>query len=287
MSGLRLDANILRELLQSIPARKEEDYTIMTYTQICHLPDHYQIYDEPDELQSEMGFQESTNPNRRKWAHIKNQKNSATIFICCSDDPYDKIRYPTSVEIDGHITVKGQKKAKMIKDFKYLISKERYEEIKIKREEERAIAIKDFESKIDTVDLKAHIKKWTIGYLKESGFYQLESGIINISALAESAYPDMLTQIFNWYYATQDKTWDDILNSDDQSIEIGLEYNFFYDYYPMLNRFSQIVNELSNSHLTLRPRLSDHGKLSIKYNWYLVKYAKLRCPKMDIKLKYW
>jgi hypothetical protein len=287
MSGAKLNTLILKELLQSLPNnRSESDEQRMTYTQICQLPDHYQIYDEPDELQTELGFEEFRHPNRRKWAQILNHNNITTINIYCSDDPYDKIRYPAGIDMEGHIILKGLKKLKMTKRFKHLISKERAEEIKGKRDEEHVLAIKEFESQIDTDDLKQHIKKWTSSYFKEVGFYNLDSNVLNINTLAESAYISILTQIFSWYFVTQDKTWEEVLDSNELNIEIGLEYNFFYDYYPMFNKFGEVVSELSNNRLSLKPRHTPHGKISIKYNWYLVKYAKLRCPKMNIKLNY-
>lgn len=287
MSGNKLNALLLKQLLQSLPDQGETpEYKLMNYNQICQLPDHHQIHDEPDELQTELGFDEFRHPNRRKWAHIIDKNNATNIYICCSEDPYDKIRYPQSAKIEGHITLKGIKRHKLLKKFKHYISKERADEVKTKRDEEHVLAIKEFESQIDTDDLKRHIKKWTKGYFTEVGFYNSDSSVLNIDALADSAYISILTQVFSWYYVTQGKSWEDILDSDEMDIEIGLEYNNFYDYYPLFNKFSEMISEASTSRYTLRPRVTEQGKISIKYNWYLVKYAKLRCPNMEINLKY-
>jgi hypothetical protein len=287
MSGLKLNPQMIKELLQSLSNDENDECTVLNYFQICQLPDHYQMFDEPDELHTNLGFAYFKHPNKRKWAQIIDKDNSSTIYICCTEDPLDRIRYPISVEIESHIVLKGEYRHKKLKEFKYLISKERAEDIKSKRDEEHVLAIKDFESQIDTDDLKRHIKKWTKNYFEEAGFCSGETNVLNINALAESAYISILTQIFSWYYVTQDKTWQEILDSNEPNIEIGLKFNLFYDYYPLFNKFAKVANESNNTNrLTLRSRLTEHDKVSIKYNWYLVKYAKLRCPYMDIKLKY-
>lgn len=289
MSG-KLSSQAIDQLLMQYLTGQDANYTILNYFQICDLPDHYQMYDEPEELQTELGFKEFRFPNKRKWAQITEEKNVTTIYICCTQDSLDRIRYPDAVEIESFIVLKGRDRLKKLKKFKHLISKERADDIKAKRDEEHVMAIKDFESQIDTEDLKRHIKKWTKGYFEETGFYTSEHKVLNLDVLAESAYISILTQIFSWYYITQDKTWEEILDSDEPNIEIGLKFNLFYDYYPMFNKFAEVANEISTSRMSFRARLTDkmteHDKISVKYNWHLVKYAKLRCPKMDIKLKY-
>ena len=282
-----LNTLLLKELLQSVLTKESGKYTVLSYSQICQIPDHYQVYDEPKELQKEMGFSDFVHPNRRKWAHLYHESGKTTVYLCSSSDTYQRIKYPETTEIEGHIVLKGAKRQKQIKRFLYLISKERADEIKVKSDEERVMAIKEFESNIDTDDLRRHILKWTKGYFKEIGIYHEGSNVLNMEQLSHSAYVLILSQIFSWYYVTQDKTWEDILNSDEPDIEIGLEYNHFYDYYPIFSRLGEITMELSNNLLSVSPRNTEHGKISIKYNWLLVKYAKLRCPKMDIKLEYW
>lgn len=288
MSGL--DPQVIRELLlSSLTSQEEEDkqYEILNYFQICQLPDHYQMYSEPDELQTELGFKDFKYPNKRKWAQVVEKGTTTTVYICYSNDRLDRVRYPSAVGIESFIVLKGKDKRKKLERFKYLISKERADEIKAKRDEEHVLAIKEFESNIDTDDLKKHIKKWTKNYFLESGFYDPEENVLNMDALAESAYISILTQIFSWYYVTQDKTWEEILSSNEPDIKIGLKFNLFYDYYPLFNKFGDMSNTISNARLSLDAPLSDHDKISIKYNWNLVKYAKLRCPKMDIKLTYY
>lgn len=286
----KLSSQAIDQLLMQYLTSQDNNYKMLNYFQICQLPDHYQIYDEPDELQTELNFKEFRYPNKRKWAQITDEKNITTIYICCTEDSLDRIRYPEGVEIESYIVLKGRDRLKKIKLFKHLISKERADAMKAKRDEEHVMAIKDFESQIDIDDLKRHIKKWTVGYFEAIGFYSSDNKIINIDTLAESAYVSILAQIFSWYYITQDKSWEEILNSDEPNIEIGLKFNLFYDYYPLFNKFAEIANEISTSRMSFRSRLTDrmseHDKISVKYNWYLVKYAKLRCPKMDIKLKY-
>lgn len=287
MSKLNLNPQILKELLSSLSTPDEsDDYELLNYFQVCQLPDHYQMFDEPDELQSKLGFNEFKHPNKRKWAQIIDKNNISTIYICYTDDSLDRIRYPVGVEVESHIVLKGKNRQKQLKLFKHLISKERADDIKAKRDEEHIMALKDFESQIDTDDLKRHIKKWTKNYFIEAGFYNKNDKVLNIDALAESAYFSILTQIFSWYYVTQEKSWEDILDSDEPDIKIGLKFNLFYDYYPVFNKFAEVANEMGNNKLSLKSRLTEHEKISIKYNWYLVRYAKLRCPKMNIKLTY-
>lgn len=286
MSGGKLSSQAFDQLLLQYLTGQDNNYTLLHYLQICQLPDHYQLHDEPDELQTEMGFKEFRYPNKRKWAQVIEKNNITKIYICCSEDPIERIRYPEAVEVESFIVLKGVNRVKKLERFKHLISQERAEEMKAKRDEEHVLAIKDFESQIDTDDLKRHIKKWTKGYFKDTGFCSFEQKILDIDALAESAYFSILTQIFSWYYITQDKTWEEILDSDEPNIEIGLRFNLFYDYYPLFNKFAEIANEATNGPASYRSKLSEHDKISVKYNWYLVKYAKLRCPKMDIKLKY-
>lgn len=289
MSGL--DPQVLKELiLNSLTSQEQEEdkpYEILNYLQICQLSDHYQIYSEPDELQTELGFKEFRYPNKRKWAQIIEKNNTTTVYICYSNDRLDRVRYPIAVGIESFIVLKGRDRQKKLNKFKQLISKERADDFKAKRDEEHVMAIKKFESQIDTDDLKKHIKKWTKHYFLESGFYDLEDNVLNIETLADSAYISILAQIFSWYYVTQDRTWEEILNSDEPDIKFGLKFNLFYDYYPLFNKFGDISNIVTGTRLSLDAPLSEHDKISIKYNWYLIKYAKLRCPKIEIKLKYY
>lgn len=281
-----LNSLLLKELLRPLPPPETEHSVILSFDDICNLPDHYQLYDEPEELQKEFGFPEIDQKIRSKWASVINKGSETILSILGSNDSPKRIRYPDSVEVLGSISVRGSQKNKLTAQFLRYISKERADEMKAKADEERFLALREFESRIDTNDLKRHIRKWTYRYFEEVDFLGKNPEVINLDAMANSAYLNILIQVFTWYFVTQDKSWEEILDSEDTDIEFGLEHNHFYDYYPLFHKLSSIVTEVHNSRFTLKPRLTDHGKISIKYNWYILRYAKLRCPKMDFTFKY-
>ena len=122
MSGGKLSSQAFDQLLLQYLTGQDNNYTLLHYLQICQLPDHYQLHDEPDELQTEMEFKEFRYPNKRKWAQVVEKNNITKIYICCSEDPLERIRYPDAVEIESFIVLKGTERVKKLERFKYLIS---------------------------------------------------------------------------------------------------------------------------------------------------------------------
>jgi hypothetical protein len=142
----------------------------------------------------------------------------------------------------------------MFEKFRYYVSNKRLEDIEKEKKRRYLIRLKDFEETINHEDFDAFINKITKEYIID---LLEEVGCFNIGGLAKESKPYFIRTVFHYFEEDEMK---------DEEIKGEITKVLFYNHYPTLKRFGEIIGEGEGESIV--------EELNVIYGMRVVEYAR-------------
>ena len=246
--------------------------------EVYNLPGHFRVHQWPEDIiKNEIGSiccSISGGYNNIFVRVIDENSEICKFEICDIADFYGEVNYPTDAIIMATISLEREKWKKL----QYYISKKYNNDQMENRRIEHIKKYNEFLNHyIDDKKLEGFLTELTTDYINET--FGDASNVFNIVNLMKEAKPHFIKSIFSHYstisLAIHEETNDE--EADEDYYDEGkLQYTLFFDYYPSLHKFSQMISNLSKGEYPNGDCLcgSDIQANNLKYGIKLYNYAR-------------